>query len=162
MLDEINLIFNSYDLAFELYPQSKHFEIIKRKNKRAFKYPYSSVADTLQRLIFYFAIIDSNKNSILLLEEPEVHSFPPYTRSLAHRIENDKSNQYFITTHSPYLLESLIEHCDENQIQIYLTYYENWETKVLPISYDLITEYMNSDFDIFFNLDQIKEESLKV
>ena len=73
-------------------------------------YPYRTISDTFQRLIFYLSAILTNKNSIIAMEEPEAHAFPYYTKYLAELIAlNENKNQYFITTHNPYFLLTLIE-----------------------------------------------------
>lgn len=47
---------------------------------------------------------------ILVLDEPEANTFPKFTKILAERIAgDDRKNQFFITTHNPYLLHSLIK-----------------------------------------------------
>lgn len=155
---EIKYIFESYGLKFRFDEKKSNFTIVKEKGLSDFSTPYSSMADTLQRLIFYFAAIDSNANSILILEEPEVHSFPPYTRNLAERIVNADQNQFFIATHSPYMLEALMEKSNEEDLSIWLTYYENHETKVKLIPHQLLKNLQTFNYDIFFNLDQLLEE----
>lgn len=154
---EIAFILNSYGLQFTLYQKEGKFEIEKKDGLLSYKYPYSSLADTLQRLIFYFAAIDSNENSILILEEPEVHSFPPYTQSLGYRIVNDYKNQYFITTHSPYLLETLLDNSSEEDLNVYLTYYENYETKLKLLNQSELDDLNRFGYDVFFNLHQLLE-----
>jgi len=160
LTEEIGFILDSYGLQFTLYQKEGRFEIEKKVGFKTYKYPYSSLADTLQRLIFYYAAIDSNENSILILEEPEVHAFPPYTRSLGSRIVNDKKNQYFITTHSPYLLESLMENPEKDEMNIFLTYYENYETKLKLLSTEELNELTKFGYDIYFNLDQLQESNI--
>ncbi len=155
---EIKYIFESYGLKFRFDEKKSNFTIVKEKGLSDFTTPYSSMADTLQRLIFYFAAIDSNANSVLILEEPEVHSFPPYTRNLAERIVNADQNQFFIATHSPYMLEALMEKANEEDLSIWLTYYENHETKVKLIPHQLLRNLQTFNYDIFFNLDQLLEE----
>ncbi len=117
-----------------------------------YKYPFSSTADTFQRLVFYLAVIESNKNSVLILEEPEVHSFPPYTTMLAERILEDVDNQYFIATHSPYLLGKLVEKADFDELNICIAYYENYETKVKILNEKELQEVVDYSTDLFFNL----------
>ena len=59
-------------------------------------YPHFLVSDTLQRIVFYLVVIETNKDSIIAFEEPESHAFPYYTKYLAERIALDKNNnQYF-------------------------------------------------------------------
>lgn len=150
---EITDIFKEYDLKFVSYTKESKFEIEKEIDGYITKYPYSSMADTFQRLIFYYAAIDSNKNSILVLEEPEVHSFPPYTADLAQRIIESEENQFFITTHSPYLLQSFISGLDAKQLNVFITYYENYETKIRKLTDEELRTASDFSVDLFYNLD---------
>jgi hypothetical protein len=51
----------------------------------------------------------TNENSTLVMEEPEAHSFPFYTKYLGERTAKESKNQLFIATHNPYLLTSILE-----------------------------------------------------
>ena len=104
-------------------------------------------------MIFYIAAIETNKDCILIFEEPEANSFPPYTRDLAYKIAGNQENQFFISTHSPYLLLNLIENTPNEELNVFVTYYENYETKVKALSSDEIKSLLNDSVDIFFNLD---------
>lgn len=118
-------------------------------------YPYSVLSDTLQRLIFYLAAIETNRNAVLLLEEPESHAFPFYTKYLGERIALDKSNQYFISTHNPYLLFPLVEKTPRDEIQVFVTSMENHRTQVRPISEKAMQDLLDLDVDVFFELDRL-------
>jgi AAA15 family ATPase/GTPase len=150
-------LFSEYGLSMVLKIQEQKFEIQKNIDGIVYSYPYTTIADTLQRYIFYLTAIKSNKESILLLEEPEVHSFPPYTGMLADKIALDETNQYFITTHSPYLLHTLIENVKSENLGLFLTYYENYETKVKQLSDVDIQQIVDDSIDVFFNLDRFIE-----
>jgi AAA15 family ATPase/GTPase len=151
---EIVEIFAEYNLQFVAYKKESKFEIEKNIDGYINKYHYSSIADTFKRLIFYFAAIDSNKNSVLILEEPEVHSFPPYTKDLSNRIIDTKDNQFFITTHSPYLLQNLISNLDNTELNVFITYFEDYQTKIKPLSDEDLRKASEFSVDLFYNLDQ--------
>ena len=110
------------------------------------------MADTLQRMIFHIAAIESNKESILLFEEPESHTYPPYIWELANRIVDDEENQYFITTHSPYLLNTILEKAEVDEVGLFVTYYENYQTKIKRLSNAEIEQLLSYGIDIFLNL----------
>ena len=102
--------FTKNGLEYLLDIVSNTIKIQKRlKNDKIKQLPYSSIADTLQRIIFYKTAIASNKNSVLLFEEPEAHAFSPYIRMLTNDIAESKSNQFFIATHSPIIVNEFIE-----------------------------------------------------
>ncbi|MBI3582851.1 MAG: hypothetical protein HY096_02735 [Nitrospinae bacterium] len=102
--------------------------------------------------------IETNKGSTLIFEEPEAHAFPFYTKFLAERIAMDKSNQYFISTHNPYLLLSIIEKTPKDDIGVFIVYFENYQTKIRTLSIEQMAEIFDLDSSIFFNLDRFLEE----
>jgi predicted ATP-dependent endonuclease of OLD family len=115
-----------------------------------FLVPYNSIADTLQRIIFYKAAIASNENSILLFEEPEAHSFPPYMSHLTQEMIYKKSNQYFITTHSPFILNDLLEN-GRDELAVFIVHYESHETKVRQLTKHELHEVFQNGIDLFTN-----------
>ena len=95
--------------------------------------------------------MESNKNSTLIFEEPESNAFPYFTKYLGERIALDDSNQYFISTHNPYLLQSILEKADKKSINVFVTFIDNFHTNVVLLTSDQISEVLDSD--PFFNLD---------
>jgi AAA15 family ATPase/GTPase len=121
--------------------------------------PYSALSESLQRIIFYTAIVLGNKNMAVALDMPEAHMHPPHIKKLAELIARDESNQYFITTYSPYLLMSLIEKTPKDELSVFLTFLlEDRETKVKTLANEQIEEVLDMDVDVFFNLDKFLEE----
>ncbi len=152
-----NEIFSKFGLRLGLRPQEKKVEVIKQLEDVIVSYPYSLASDTLQRTIFYLVAILSNKDSILVFEEPEAHAFPYYTKYLAETIALDKrNNQYFIATHNPYLLSSIIEKAAKEEVAVFITYFEDYQTKVKPLSAAEMEEIM--EIDVFFNLDRFLDK----
>jgi len=150
---------NGYQLRLRI--QGKEIEVTKEIDEVYYDFPYQIISDTLQRIIFYIAIIETNKASILLLEEPEAHTFPFYTKYLAERIALDESNQYFIVTHNPYFLISLVEKTNIEDLGVFVTYMEDYQTKVRPFAKEEYAELLDLNADIFFNLDKfLKHENL--
>ena len=114
------------------------------------------IADTLRRLFFYKAAIHSNQNAVLLFEEPEAHMFPPYiSKFTADVMYDDKSNQYFITTHSPFVLNDFMENLKEDDFSIYVVGYnkEKGETIVRKLSESELHEIYQYGIDLYFNLE---------
>ncbi len=122
-------------------------------------FPYSSLSESLQRAIFYLAVVLSNKNMVIALDNPEAHMFPPHVKRLAELIARDENNQYFITTYSPYFLMSLIEKTPKSDLNVFLTYLEGRETEVKALANEQIEEILDMDLDVFFNLDKFLEET---
>jgi AAA15 family ATPase/GTPase len=119
--------------------------------------PYSALSESLRRIIFYTAIVLGNKNMVTALDMPEAHMHPPHVKKLAELIARDENNQYFITTYSPYFLMSLIEKTPKDDLNVFLTYLEDRETKVKTLANEQIEEILDMDMDVFFNLDKFLE-----
>ena len=148
-----NQIFSKFSLELNLRPQENKIEILKRLEGVTISYPYSLASDTLQRIIFHLFAVLSNKDSILTFEEPESHAFPYYTKYLAEMIALDeKKNQYFISTHNPYLLLPILEKAPKEDVAVFITYFEDYQTKVKPLSAEAMGEIMG--IDVFSNLDR--------
>ena len=122
-----------------------------------YTYPYQTISDTLQRIIFYLAVIETNKDATILLEEPESHMSPFYIRDLAERIARDTDNQYFLITHNPYFLVTLIEKTKLLDLQVSVTYLKDYQTKLKHLSKEDLGELTELDTAIFFNLDKFIE-----
>lgn len=150
--DEATNFFNKYHLDLLIDTETEKLDVQKRVGNRVYKIPFSLSADTLQRIIFHLATIETNNDSILLFEEPEAHSFPKYISLIAERIVQSKQNQFFIATHSPYLLSTFIEECDKNEIAIFICTYENYETKVRALTDKEIGNIMETGIDLYYNL----------
>lgn len=150
---EMSRTFQRYGLDLVADRENAKFEIQKRdEDNYVTKLPFSGVADTFRRLAFYSAAIESNHDAVIVFEEPEVHSFPPYISKLANSIAADSDNQYFLTTHSPYMLETLIESVPLEDLNVSLVYFDNHETKINVLNDDAIQKLIDKEIDIFFNL----------
>ena len=151
---EIGNLFKEQKLEFVLSKSDLSFSTQRKEGYYAYSYPYYSVADTFRRFIFYLAAIESNKNSVLIFEEPEVHSFPPYTQDIAYRMIYSEENQFFVSTHSPYLLQTLVSNLKDDQLNVFVTYYENYETKAKALTAEELSFVQEYSTDVFFNLDR--------
>lgn len=145
----------SKDLKLTLKPTENEILASKFVDDEIYPYPYIALSETIQRIIFYSVAVMSNKNSIILLDEPDTNTFPLYTKDMAERIALDESNQFFITTHNPYLLLSLIEKSKEADINIYITQMKNYKTVVNLLTTEQISEVLDLNSDVFFNFDNI-------
>ena len=151
-------ILEEYGLRLVLRPLERRIEVEKEYEDIVISYPYSLLSDTLQRLIFHLLAVESNRDSVIAFEEPEAHSFPYYTKFLAERIALDRDNQYFISTHNPYLLLSLLEKASSSDIAVFITYYEDYQTKVRELSEEEKEEILGLELDVFFNIDRLLGE----
>lgn len=87
---------------------------------------------------------------MLLFEEPEAHSFPPYMAHLTQEMIYNRDNQYFIATHSPFILNDLLEN-GRDELTVFVVHYEDHETKVRKLSGDELHEVYQSGVDLFTN-----------
>lgn len=145
-------LFKDYNLKYAT-DESNNIRIIKEYKDQEVKiFPYKQIADTLRRLIFYKAAILSNTHSVLLFEEPEAHMFPPYIRKLTTDILFDKTNQFFLATHSPYVLDELILEAGDD-LSVYLVDYKDGETIIHYLSKEDLSEIRQYGVDLFFNIE---------
>ncbi|GAA4445916.1 ATP/GTP-binding protein [Nibrella saemangeumensis] len=154
--EEVASLFKEQNLEFVLIDREQRFVLQRREGHVAKQYPYFSIADTFRRFIFYITAIESNKDSVIIFEEPEVHSFPPYTQELAYRMIYDENNQYFISTHSPYMLHPFIEKMNYSDLNVFITYYKDYETHVRALTEEELRDILDYSTNIFFNLDKFE------
>jgi len=148
---EIVSYFAEYGLEFVFRAGENKVEIQKNVDGFVTAYPYSLTADTLQRMIFYLAAIKSNKNSVLLFEEPETHTFPSYTTALAYNIVASKDNQFFITTHNPYLLDTILEESNFEETAVFKVSYKDYQTHAVALTEEEIEDIVSYGADVFIN-----------
>ncbi len=144
-------LFNEYNLNLVFDRASQELKVMKeQKGKEIFLIPYSSTADTLQRVIFYKTAIASNQNSILIFEEPEAHAFPPYIVHITREIIESKSNQFVISTHSPYILDYFLENAMD-ELSIFMVDYKDGETVANKLSLEDMKDIQQYGIDLFTN-----------
>ena len=151
-------ILRQYGLKLMRDPELNEIKVVKETEVDLIAYPYQSFSDTFKRLMFYISAVLTNKNSIIAMEEPEAHAFPFYTKYLAELIALDESNQYFITTHNPYFLLTLVEKTPKKDLAVYITYYEDYQTKVKMLSEKKLQDLLDLGSSAFFNLDILMED----
>jgi hypothetical protein len=149
-------IFGKFGYRLIIRPEENKLEVAKEAEDILISFPYSLASETLQRLIFYIAAINSNKGSTITLEEPEAHAFPFYTKYLAERIAlMNSSNQYFIATHNPYFLSSILEKSPKEDVAIFITYLEHYQTKARLLDDAQKQEILEmGPEDVFFNIEK--------
>ncbi|MGC8944552.1 MAG: AAA family ATPase [Anaerolineae bacterium] len=147
-------LFAPFNLRLVVGYRGDQLSVQKEVGEVIVSLPYTIVSDTLRRIAFYLAAMETNQESVLILEEPESHAFPYYTKYLAERIALDDSNQYFISTHNPYLLIPLLEKTPAEELAVFVTYFREDQTMVRPIAgKEELEKVLDLDLaDIFFNL----------
>ena len=150
--EEANRLLESYGLKLVFDNASQELKAMKEKSDEIFLIPFTSLADSLQRLLFYKSAIMSNHGKTICLEEPETHTFPPYITSVVQDVINSEDNQFFVSTHSPYVVDALMEALTDD-LAIYFVKMSNGETDVVRASDKDVQEIYDNGVDIFFNME---------
>lgn len=145
-------LFHAYGLKMMFDSGSQEIKAMRENGLDMFLVPFSSLADSLQRLIFYKAAIESNRNKVICFEEPEAHTFPPYISNIVNDIIAGDSNQFFITTHSPYVMSSLLESAGDS-LAVYVVDMENNTTTAMRLTDKQLQEAYDNGMDMFYNIE---------
>lgn len=154
---ELSKLFSEYGLKLLFDKTNQTLRIDKPLKENTASFPFSSIADTLQRIIFFKSAIASNEDSILLLEEPEAHCFPPYITHIAKEIINSKSNQFFIATHSPYILDTFLENARAD-LTIFMADFKDGQTVIKRLTNAQLNDVYEYGLDLFFNSELFTDE----
>jgi AAA15 family ATPase/GTPase len=157
---EFNELLKPYGLKVLIDKTSNSLRLIKSVDEDSiFTLSFSLLADTLQRVIFYKSAIETNSNSILLFEEPEAHMFPPYiARFTTDIIFDANNNQYFMATHSPFVLNDFMEDMDNSELSIYAVGYSKGETTIVRLTDKQVNDIYQYGVDLFFNLEDFLKD----
>lgn len=150
-------LFHSYGQKMMFDTVSQQIKAVKENGFDMFLIPFSSLADSLQRLIFYKTAVESNHNKVICFEEPEAHTFPPYISSVVNDIIADDTNQFFITTHSPYVMNSLLESGGDD-LAVFVVDMKDNATIVKRLTDSQLQEAYDNGMDMFFNLEAYLEK----
>ena len=145
-------LFHGYGLKMMFDSGSQQIKAMRVNELDMFLVPFNSLADSLQRLIFYKSAIDSNRNKVICFEEPEAHTFPPYISNVVNDIIASEDNQFFITTHSPYVMNALLESAGDD-LAVFVVEMENNATVVYHLSEQQLQETYDNGMDMFYNLE---------
>ncbi len=150
-------LFEKYGLELVFVQDKVEYLFQYKKGRIASQLPYDSAADTLQRYIFHLAAIHSNKDSVLLFEEPEAHTFPTYIIDIAQEIIDSETNQFFISSHSPYLVERIIEKAPAEDVSVFFCQYKDHQTTVRELTSAELSDMKKYKFDIIAHVDEFEK-----
>jgi hypothetical protein len=105
-------------------PHDKSMIIVHMDGKTL---PLESLGTGIHEVVILAAAATILENTVLCIEEPELHLHPILQRKLINYLFTDTNNQYFITTHSAHLL-------DATEAQIFHVSMENAQSKVSTVS----------------------------
>lgn len=153
---ELSAILKDYGLGLIFDTATQELKFIKDLGHgTSFIVPFVAIADTLKRLIFYKAAVYSNSGSVLLFEEPEAHSYPPYIVNVVNSVIASKDNQFFITTHSPYVVNEFLE--QRTDVAVFVVDYRDGRTVVRPLNDNELQRVYDDGIDMFFNTELFLE-----
>ena len=154
----VSSLFREKGFRLMIQPNENDINMAKDVNDELYSYPYASISETIQRIVFYTLAIESNKNAVLIFDEPESNTFPMYTKQLAELIALDNSNQYFLATHDPYVLNSLLSKTPSNDIAVFITKMEEYKTIVSEVGKEDLSVLLDKGIDVYFNLNKFISE----
>lgn len=158
--ESISSTLKAVNLSLRVVQHTNQIEIIDEVDGVSFVYTFSSLSETIRRQIFYSSILTSCKDNIILLDEPDTHSFPAYVKQFAEEIGINNDNQFFITTHNPYLLGSIIEKTPLKDLNIYVCRKKQGSTDAICLSKKQLDELTAMGVSSsFFNLDDFYPEN---
>ena len=88
----------------------------------------------------------------MLFEEPEARIYPLSVINVVQSVINLTNNQFFITTHSPYIINALLEQLND-EVAIYFVDMKSGNTTVQRATEDEMQEMYESGVDLFFNIE---------
>ena len=152
-------IFQDFGYKFRMERPEGKIKFIKEFDDASeISFPYNLAPDTVQRLVFHMAAVESNRYSAILLEEPEVHSSPIYIKDLCELIAFSETNQFFISTHNPGVLFPLLEKTPQDELNIFVMYFKDYRTGLYLLNEDEKTELFDLGSSVFFDMDRYLED----
>ncbi len=149
----VSSILSDVELKLSLERPTQRVRFVRQlKTGELLEVPWHLLSDTVRRMIFFLAAMETNENSFILLEEPEAHAFPYYTRFLAERLAMDRSNSYLITTHNPYFLETPVDKVPDEDIAVYLARSEGGVSEYTRVEASEIRDMIAEGADVFLEL----------
>ncbi len=152
----VNLSFAAGQVKTVLRSGEKGIELVKDGATGGPSCPYALASQSRQRLSFYTAAMETNREAALVFPEPETHCHPGDIHFLAERIAwYGNGNQYFISTNNPYLLLNLLEKTPRAELAVNAVYARDCHTQVLTLSTEDLAAL--AEGDIFANLHWVLE-----
>lgn len=125
------LLNSSNEINLTVDNERKHLLIHLKDN---LELPFSHIGGGVQEAILLMTVVQMHQQSVVCIEEPELHLHPSAQRQLVDFFLTETDNQYFIATHSAHLINTIhLEKEKSQQIQIFSIEQEDGESTVRPI-----------------------------
>lgn len=109
----------------------------------------------MQNILFQYLVTD---HCDIFLEEPEANLFPPTQSNLVEWLlamtKGEQSNNLFVATHSPYILNAFLEKKDED-ISLFFTSNIDNQIIVKTATEEILQEMYDYGIDAFFNIETL-------
>ena len=137
LADDVMPLFSERGLRLGLRAEENRIEVRTEYGNSNFSHPYHLTSAALQRFVFHVAALRTNSDSLVVLEDPESNQYSNHTEYLAERIALDQlGNQYFVSTHSPHFLLSLLEKASPDDVAVFMTNCYDYRTRLRQVSPD--------------------------
>lgn len=156
--DIANSIVSNYNISLLYRAADRSLEIMTSKHGITATFPWSSLSETLRRRVFYSCILSTVKDSVILLDEPDIKSFAPHVKQLAEDIVKSRNNNRFvITAHDSVFIESIIESAAVGDVTLVVALHGNDGPEFTTLTGNQLQEVLNYAGSIPFNLELIKD-----
>lgn len=143
----------TWKLRFE--QTQKAFRLSEVRQDEIVDYNLDLLSDSLKRFFFYGSILMTSRDAILAFDEPDVYAFPPYPKKLGEMIAADECNQFFVTTHNPYFLSSLVEKTPSERLAVFVASKDgDGATALTRLTAAQLSGVIEQGASVFFNLDE--------
>jgi len=128
-------IMKQYEYEPVIDPYEFKIKLLKRSNDLKVLLPYETISEGLRRQVFFNTAMLANRDSLITMEEPESSLFPYYVANFAETIGMSKDkNQYLISTHNNYFLQSILEKTPSSDLRIHIVKMKDGRTEIEPMS----------------------------
>jgi AAA15 family ATPase/GTPase len=150
-------LFRSRNFNLEIKPVEMEMSLGKAIDDELYNFPYDSISETWRRIVFHMAVQEVTKDGTLLLDEPET-DVPHFDTAFAQQIAADPTNQYFIVTHSPHILTTLVSKVPVKDLFVFITTMDGSYTKVKAVSGKGLAKILEDGTNVFANLEKFVEK----
>ncbi len=150
-------VFKDFGLKQFLAKNENTIMIVREEDDTLILFKYPIISNTVQRVVFMLSAIQSNTDCVLLFDEPEANIYPFYSQTIANHIANNKKNQFFMTSHSAYLISKLIDETPPEELSIFYTEMKDFRTVARKLSASEVERFASMGEDAMLNLTNIAE-----